>query len=346
MKKTTTLAILAFTAFPLSFGVNATTAQQTELRPASQSIPFQGREAALKSYFQAPQMDLAEAIPNHLTGIHVAAASQPATLQIATKAKAADNKTAIQQPANWQLPENLNSAKRNTVKPAGTDVNQVQYVQGQETAQVQPIQGQISNAPISQAPISEAPPAPAPVMNVPEPTNIAKPTPQNSNFIAPEPYAVEATVVETPTVEAINSPGYPEPYTQIEASQATTLDPYAAGNRNAPAWTPKANPMRHVSDRFSPGGEPFAYSVGRANPNFFGVNRECACDEWDGFCNCGGLKFNRGHLGIPALRSNDNCEPIQQRRVTLKVKQPCTTSQPCTTCTSQTRTGDCSQCNK
>ena len=47
------------------------------------------------------------------------------------------------------------------------------------------------------------------------------------------------------------------------------------------------------------------------------------CDEWDGFCrmrdleqncNCGGLKVNPGHLGIPWLGSKDNCDQTTQRK--------------------------------
>ena len=49
------------------------------------------------------------------------------------------------------------------------------------------------------------------------------------------------------------------------------------------------------------------------NQNLFGDRKRC-CDEWSGFCrmkelsygcNCGGLKSNRGHLGISWLRSRD-----------------------------------------
>ena len=48
------------------------------------------------------------------------------------------------------------------------------------------------------------------------------------------------------------------------------------------------------------------------NVNFFGVDREACCDEWSGFCkmknltfgcNCGGIKANKGHLGLSWLRS-------------------------------------------
>ena len=48
------------------------------------------------------------------------------------------------------------------------------------------------------------------------------------------------------------------------------------------------------------------------NVSFFGVDRESCCDEWSGFCknrtlrygcNCGGLKANKGHLGLRWLKS-------------------------------------------
>jgi len=48
------------------------------------------------------------------------------------------------------------------------------------------------------------------------------------------------------------------------------------------------------------------------NVNYFGVDRNDCCDEWSGMClgkslkfggSCGGLKANKGHLGIGWLRS-------------------------------------------
>ena len=63
--------------------------------------------------------------------------------------------------------------------------------------------------------------------------------------------------------------------------------------------------------------EPAArYSVVK-NRDFFGVDRDRCCDEWSKFANvkdlkyksnCGGLKANKGHLGISWLRSADNGE--------------------------------------
>ena len=56
------------------------------------------------------------------------------------------------------------------------------------------------------------------------------------------------------------------------------------------------------------------------NVNFFGVDRNECCDEWAGLCNCkspkyrcncGGLKANKGHLGIPWLKrkyGGDGCD--------------------------------------
>ena len=56
------------------------------------------------------------------------------------------------------------------------------------------------------------------------------------------------------------------------------------------------------------------------NANFFGVDRDECCDEWAGMCKgkslkygcgCGGLKANKGHLGIPWLKrkyGGDGCD--------------------------------------
>ena len=53
------------------------------------------------------------------------------------------------------------------------------------------------------------------------------------------------------------------------------------------------------------------------NVNFFGVDRETCCDEWSGLCkmkslkfgcNCGGLKANKGHLGLGWLRGRSGGE--------------------------------------
>ena len=66
-----------------------------------------------------------------------------------------------------------------------------------------------------------------------------------------------------------------------------------------------------------------------SRPFFFGVDPETACDEWDGFARCGGLKTNPGHWGIRWLRSTDNCEPPRdcqchkcQKQLCKQCKQP------------------------
>ena len=50
------------------------------------------------------------------------------------------------------------------------------------------------------------------------------------------------------------------------------------------------------------------------NKDFFGVDKDDCCDEWSKFCKfkdmkfkcgCGGLKANKGHLGIRWLKSGD-----------------------------------------
>jgi hypothetical protein len=70
------------------------------------------------------------------------------------------------------------------------------------------------------------------------------------------------------------------------------------------------------------------------------------CDEWAGMCrgkdldygcssgNCGGLKAKPGHLGIPWLRSKDNCdytEPVLGRRQCKKCVE-CDSGCGCSSC--------------
>lgn len=45
------------------------------------------------------------------------------------------------------------------------------------------------------------------------------------------------------------------------------------------------------------------------NRNFFGIDKNCICDEWNGFVACGGLKANPGHCGQPFFVGCDPCEP-------------------------------------
>ena len=63
--------------------------------------------------------------------------------------------------------------------------------------------------------------------------------------------------------------------------------------------------------------EPAAGYTVVKNRDFFGVEKGKCCDEWSKFCNykdlkfncnCGGLKANKGHLGISWLRSADGGE--------------------------------------
>ena len=42
------------------------------------------------------------------------------------------------------------------------------------------------------------------------------------------------------------------------------------------------------------------------NHCFFGVDADTCCDEWDGFCNCGGLKAHPGHYGQKWLVGHDD----------------------------------------
>lgn len=47
------------------------------------------------------------------------------------------------------------------------------------------------------------------------------------------------------------------------------------------------------------------------NHALFGIDPAAACDEWEGYCGCCGLKANPGHLGIKCLRGNDPCECVE-----------------------------------
>ncbi len=47
-------------------------------------------------------------------------------------------------------------------------------------------------------------------------------------------------------------------------------------------------------------------------PTVFTFQQDC-CDEWEGFCNCGGLKVNPGHYARKYWFGNDACEEEQCR---------------------------------
>lgn len=325
MKKSFLLAVLPFVAFVASAHIQVAEAQQASASAQPKSETSRSAiERFNDSYFADPEDIGDDIVPNHLSGVHVAIGRQ-----IAVEAKRAAIAT------RKQPVERVEQTEQAAVKPSSS-VQQVTFVQGKEGENVQLIQGKVIEQPSADA-LNVTKPTP----NNSVPAFSAAPVPR-------EPYIIDA-----PIVAPIESPNYAQPFreTPIMQPQAavmsqlpqvqspsrgqlssprqtfsepmvvetTSLDPYAARMRQrSNSLGFEARPqfddqMQHVTDRFSPGGEPFAFSVGRADPNFFGVNREECCDEWYGFCNCGGLKFNQGHLGVRNLRSNEPCEQCGQR---------------------------------
>ena len=155
------------------------------------------------------------------------------------------------------------------------------------------------------------------------PSDIIRPTPDNSNTQIIEPPAPTAEVVQQPIVESTPieeetyriAPSMPEDaLVDDTANESGSVEPEAVSldhlrmSQQINSWDERPNTMRHITDHFSRDGEPFARRgvVGRAN--YFGVDRHQCCDEWDGFGKCGGLKANPGHWGIPGLRSKENCD--------------------------------------
>lgn len=315
MKKSFLFAALPFIALLTS--AHAQTAQ-TGLA--------QHNRASSDSYYAEVTSMPDDIVPNHLSGVHVAMGRQ----QVVRAKEAAVAKRA-------QL-------------AAESTVQQVAYAQGEEGGAVQLIEGTLIEQPSAAA------------------LNVTKPTPNNSVPVVPTvPAARQPYIIEAPIVAPIEVPQYAQPFRQTPSMQpqptaisptsplpqmqstsqvrrfeepmvveTMSLDPYANRTRqrsNSLGYNAAQSDdlMQHVTDRFSPGGEPFAFSVGRADRNFFGVDRQACCDEWNGFCNCGGLKFNQGHLGVRGLRSQDNCEQCGQRTR----RQPCRSAQNdcgCSTC--------------
>ena len=86
-------------------------------------------------------------------------------------------------------------------------------------------------------------------------------------------------------------------------------------------------PMQNVVTRTTPfsksyRSDSFARSYGGEvkNRNFFGVDREECCDEWEGLCGCSGLKANPGHWGLPWLQGLYACEEGCCGRICRKCK--------------------------
>ena len=143
-----------------------------------------------------------------------------------------------------------------------------------------------------------APPAAQEIIN-----EIDRPMPesgtdfQSTEIVNESPSNPEA--IEPSRDETFAIPSLPEP------APVDRLDVF----QRVQPWEKQASTMRHVTDHFSPGGEPFAQRTHQlGNPNVFGVDRRDSCDEWNGFGNCGGLKQNPGHLGLPWLGSKEACD--------------------------------------
>lgn len=171
-----------------------------------------------------------------------------------------------------------------------------------------------------------------------EEESIVRPTPQNTEPTAPATTTPSRPLytVESSTSEPVQSIEPPvdntyagEPYVVSEAD-STSLDHLQMAQR-VNSWEKQPSTMRHITDHFSPGGEPFAYRGPVGDTNFFGIDRHSVCDEWAGTCNCsGGLKATRGHLGLPWLKSKDACDTTELRRGRLGTR--CESDCGCSTC--------------
>ncbi len=135
--------------------------------------------------------------------------------------------------------------------------------------------------------------------------DVVKPSPQNT-FQAP---ARNQQVIESVPPSPVSNREHRGFF--AGESESASLD-HLRMSQQSESWEEKPNTMRNIGDHFSPGGEPFAFRGVVGEPNFFGVDRLACCDEWCGFCNCGGLKANPGHLGLPWLRSKENCDAAKK----------------------------------
>jgi hypothetical protein len=155
------------------------------------------------------------------------------------------------------------------------------------------------------------------------PSQIVRPTPDNSASQMLDGASSQPSVSDSPVIEAPYEPIRSEEpqrdttYAPQDTTQGRLVEPESVSldhlrMSQQESWqNSRPNTMRHVTDHFSPGGEPFAHRGVVGDANYFGVDRRSCCDEW-GFCNCnGGLKNNPGHLGIPWLRSRkDSCDAV------------------------------------
>jgi len=137
--------------------------------------------------------------------------------------------------------------------------------------------------------------------------DVVKPSPRNTSQAVDDPY-------RRPVNNTRSQPVAEQRFNENTVEQApvrpdpVSLDEIMMSQRVNSWEQQRPSTMRNVGDHFSPGGEPFAIRGIAGNPTFFGVDRHTCCDEWEGFSNCGGLKANPGHLGIPWLRSKENCD--------------------------------------
>jgi hypothetical protein len=77
------------------------------------------------------------------------------------------------------------------------------------------------------------------------------------------------------------------------------------------------------------------------NHNLFG-DPDAVCDEWENFCNCGGLKSNPGHLGRFWLRGGDQCEVNSRIKSRNRLRGGC----GCNSCRETLRSrSECQTCN-
>ncbi|QEG22299.1 hypothetical protein [Mariniblastus fucicola] len=131
-----------------------------------------------------------------------------------------------------------------------------------------------------------------------------------------------------PIVESETAPRQFEPVFRQDSSvqpERASLD-HMRMSQPANSWDEKPSTIRNVGDHFSAGGEPFAFRGPGGHPNFFGVDRHSCCDEWAGLCNCsGGLKNNPGHLGMPWVRSKENCDTATKVLGNRRVRKPANT---------------------
>ena len=178
--------------------------------------------------------------------------------------------------------------------------------------------------------------------------SFAPPTPTQAPATRRQENPFNAAPQTFPPPAAQFPPTFTQPYNQAPPACAEPITPAFT----EPYTQPRTFPSRQVSPQVSSMNIPqpedptrFGYRDGEAfgfdNTRLYNplegpqLNLQGAptadfgppsCDEWEGFCRgrdleqncaCGGLKVNPGHLGLPWLRSKDNCDqsvPLNKRR--------------------------------